>query len=122
MANISCEDKNYKVYHIMLMNILVADVYVDSNNRVIDIKKYVDDGPNQPFSGKNKSTERFFAFLEDRCYENGRKDLPKILASVGLKSNNPYEWVKITHGVTYEDFFWIKFDGEDINWEDVKVR
>lgn len=42
--------------------------------------------------------------------------------TVGLSENNPWKWCRISHGVTYEDFFWIRFEDEDIQWKDVRVR
>lgn len=115
------------IYNIMFKDILVATVKTNEKNIVEKIEKYVEDGPIQPFWGStNQSpamlTSRFFTFLKDRCYEDGRANLKEILDSVNLESNNPYEWVKISHGVTYEDFFWIKFENENITWKDVKIR
>ena len=110
------------VYHIMFQNTHVADVYTNEHHIFQKIEKFVPDSPIQPFWGDNMSTERFYMFMKDRCYEDSRGDLPQILASVGMTENNPYEWCKLTHGVTYEDFFWIKYEGEDIRWEDVRVR
>ena len=66
--------------------------------------------------------KRVYDFLKSRCYEDERADLKEILDQAGLKSNNPWKWARITHGVTYEDFFWIKFDGEILTWEEVKIR
>ena len=115
------------VYHIMFRNTPVADV-IREKYFVASIHKYVKDGPCQPFWGdmeklsRQALTNRFYMFLKDRCYEDGRADLPVILEQAGLTSNNPYEFVRLSHGVTYEDFFWIKFDDEDIRWEDVRVR
>lgn len=112
----------------MHMDILVAQVTTDENNMTTSIKKFVPDSSIQPFWGNmdDKSvpylTNRFYRFLKDRCYEDCRANLPEILKQAGLTSNNPYEWVKVCHGVTYEDFFWVKFEGEDICWNDVKVR
>ncbi len=116
------------IYNVMYMDTLVAKVTTDSNNMTTSIEKYVPDSPMQPFWGdfRNASvqalTSRFYTFLKDRCYEDNRVDLPEILRQAGLSSNNPYEWVKVCHGVTYEDFFWVKFEGEDISWNDVRVR
>lgn len=115
------------IYNIMFKDILVAVVKTNEKNIVEKIEKYVEDGPIQPFWGSmNQSsailTSRFFAFLKDRCYEDGRANLKEILDSANLESNNPYEWIKISHGVTYEDFFWIKFENENITWKDVKIR
>lgn len=110
------------VYHIMHMNTPVIDIITNENNTSLTYTKFVPDSPKQPFWGENITIARFYNFLKSRCYEDSRRDLPEILAYHGLKSNNPYEWVKISHGVTYEDFFWIKFDNECITWEDVKIR
>jgi hypothetical protein len=43
-----------------------------------------------------------------------------FLEDMGLSAYNPWEIVKITHGVMLEDFVWIRFDGEDLKWNDVK--
>lgn len=117
------------VYNIMYMDTLVAKVTTDENNMTISIEKYISDSPIQPLWGdfskesKQSLTNRFYGFLKDRCYEDNRADLPVILKQAGLSSNNPYEWVKVSHGVTYEDFFWIRFEGEDnLTWNDVRVR
>lgn len=112
----------------MYLDTIVAIVTTEENNIVTCINKLVPDGPMQPFWGDMKSksqqylTQRFFGFLKDRCYEDGRADLSEILRQAGLTSNNPYEWVKVCHGVTFEDFFWLKFEGENVTWNDVKVR
>ena len=90
--------------------------------------KYIEDSPMQPFCGitdassRQAMTNRFFGFLESRCYENNRADLPYILKQAGLTSNNPYEWIHVCHGVTWEDFFWVRFDDEEIAWDDVRIR
>ena len=116
-----------KTYHIMHRDTPVADV-ITENNMVISIIKYVKDSPMQPFCGITKAssrqamTKRFYGFLESRCYENNRADLPYILKQAGLTSNNPYEWIHVCHGVTWEDFFWVRFDDEDIHWDDVRIR
>lgn len=110
------------IYHIMHKDTPVADVYLSDDRKEISIKKLIMDGIKQPFRANVFNKRIFYEFLENRCYENCRANLSEILAAHGLKNNNPYEWVKISHGVTYEDFWWIKFDGEDISWEEVRIR
>lgn len=39
-----------------------------------------------------------------------------------MENNNPWEWVRISHGVMFDDFLWIRFPGENLTWEDVKIR
>lgn len=110
------------VFTVMHMNEPVAVVELSDDKKKVDIKKLVPDSIKQPFSGSKLDLERVYNFLKGRCYEDGRSDLNEILRQAGLTYNNPWEWVKITHGVTYEDLFWVRFPGEVITWEDVKVR
>ncbi len=110
------------VYHIMFMDTPVIDIETNEKNIVTHWEKHVPDSPIQPFWGENIDTLRFFHFLKDRCYEDSRADLKDILAAHGMENNNPYEWCMKTHGVTYEDFFWIRYNEEEITWEDVRVR
>lgn len=111
------------IYHIMNKDMQIIDIETDRLNRVISYHKYISDTPMQIFWGE-VTTKRFYDFLKDRCYEDGRADLEDILRYHGLSSNNPYEWVRLTHGVTYEDFVWIKFDDDpkNIKWKDVNIR
>ena len=39
-----------------------------------------------------------------------------------LSEYNPYEIVKHTHGVSYNDFIWFRFLGEKLTSKDVLVR
>ncbi|MCD8131710.1 MAG: hypothetical protein LUE16_10640 [Lachnospiraceae bacterium] len=98
----------------------VAEIHI--NNGKPQIIKLVPDGVIQPFGGSRQDMMRVYDFLESRCYENGRADLPEILSQANLQDNNPWEWVKVSHGVTWDDFWWIRFEGEDIIWKDVRVR
>lgn len=98
----------------------VAEVHFQGKRPTI--LKFVPDSCMQPFGGSRTDILRIYEFLKSRCYEDGRADLPGILRQAGLKENNPWEWVRLTHGVTWEDFFWIRFPGEKITWEDVRIR
>jgi hypothetical protein len=117
-----------EIYHVMYMDTPVADVIRENDGLVSMIQKFVPDSPKQPFWGNTDEmsrqalTDRFYVFLKDRCYEDNRADLQNILKQAGLSLNNPYEWVKIAHGVTYEDFFWVKINDENLHWKDVNIR
>ena len=110
------------VYHIMYMNELVTVVRLSYDKKRIHFDKIRKDGPFQPFSGSKLDLERFYRFIKSRCYEDERADLSDILSELHLSDNNPYDFIQITHGVTYEDFFWIKMDYEKLKWEDVRLR
>lgn len=110
------------VFTVMHLNEPVALVELSEDKKKVDIHKLVPDSIRQPFSGSKLDLERVYNFLKGRCYEDSRSDLEEILHQASLTYNNPWEWMKITHGVTYEDLFWIRFPGETITWEDVRVR
>ena len=110
------------IYHIMWRDEPVADVDLSDDHKEIRLTKIMPPGLKQPFSGGEFNIRRFYNFLKDRCYEDGRADLQEILAQAGMTENNPYQWVRLTHGVTWDDFFWIKVDDEQISFDDVRMR
>lgn len=114
----------YGVYNFTVMceNIPVAKVFVSDDRKEIKIEKLVADSIRQPFGGDDVSVERVYGFLKSRCYEDGRADLEEILLQAHLETNDPWKWNKITHGVMWEDQIWIRFEGEDLCWEDVRWR
>ena len=109
-------------FTVMYMDIPVADVEISEDKKEVSVKKLEPDSYKQPFCGTRTDIFRIYDFLESRCYEHGRADLPVILKAFGMEKNDPWEWIKKTHGVTYEDCFWIRFPGEKLKWEDVKLR
>lgn len=109
-------------FTVMHRNEQVARVQISDDHRTVRVDKLVPDSIIQPFGGDDLSINRVYNFLKSRCYEDGRADLQEILRQAGLKDNNPWEWNRITHGVTWDDYLWIKFEGEEISWEDVRWR
>lgn len=109
-------------FTVMHLDEPVAHVSVSDDKRKVSIRKLVPDSYKQPFCGNREDIFRVYDFLKSRCYENERADLKQILESTGMASNNPWEWVKKTHGVTYDDFIWIRFPGETLQWKDVAIR
>lgn len=110
------------VFTVYSRNNKVADVNI--TNGKLKITTYTDNPLVQVFPRGDKTTiEDIYNFLKSRCYEDGRADLAEILNAAGMTSNNPWEWCKRTHGATYDDFYWLLFEGEkNLTWEDVKVR
>lgn len=109
-------------FTVMHRNEPVAKVWISDSHKEVRIEKLTVDSVFQPFGGTDLSLNRVYGFLKSRCYEDGRADLQEILENAGLKENNPWEWNKITHGVTWEDEMWIQFEGEELAWENVRWR
>lgn len=109
-------------FTVMYKDEAAAEVAVSDDKKNVHIKKIIPDSIKQPFCGNKLGLERVYNFLKSRCYEDGRADLPEILKQAGLTGNNPWKWCRISHGVTYDDFFWVRFPGEKLEWKDVKIR
>ncbi|WP_034466590.1 helix-turn-helix domain-containing protein [Butyrivibrio proteoclasticus] len=112
---------DYYVYDVMNKDELVCVVELSKDRKKIRFDKKIPDGLSQPFCGEKLDLERFYSFLKSRCYEDGRADLKEILKQAHMTSNNPYEFIKLSHGVNYSDTFWIKMHDENLSWEDVRV-
>lgn len=109
-------------FTVMHRDTPVADVSVADDHKNVKIDKLVPDSIIQPFGGSDLSVHRVYAFLKSRCYDDYRADLKEILEQAHLTDNNPWKWNKITHGVTWEDELWIRFEHENLKWEDVRWR
>ncbi|MBD5474570.1 MAG: hypothetical protein HDR17_01070 [Lachnospiraceae bacterium] len=109
-------------FTVMHRNEPVAQVQISDDHMNVRIEKIIPDSLIQPFGGNDLSLNRVYCFLKSRCYEDDRADLQEILNQAELKENNPWQWNRITHGVTWEDDLWIKFDGEELEWENVRWR
>lgn len=108
-------------YEIMYKNQTVADVLLSKDKKYILSFMKTKNLFMMPFKN-NINVFDFYRFIKDRCYEDGRDNLNIILNAAKLTSNDPYKWIKISHGVTWEDYFWIKEKNENIIWKEVRVR
>lgn len=99
---------------------ITARVYVKPTEVVIS--RYTDNPAKQLFSAKKMTRYQLGKILEMRCWEKSRPDIGGILNKLGLSEYNPYEIVRKTHGVSYNDYIWFRFPGEKITSRDVLVR
>lgn len=113
--------KEYK-FSTYWRNEKTSDVYVSADRKTIIYKRYNDEQIKAPYGFDQLTIEHVYSFLESRCMPKERAQLPAYLESLGLTEYNPWEIVKKTHGVMWEDFLWIKFPTEDVTWDEVKVR
>jgi len=99
-----------------------SDVVVSADRKTVKYIKYVSEVPKVPYLFDNPSVEQIYDFLETRCMPKGRTQMEEYLSSLGLEEYNPWEIVKHTHAVMWEDYLWIKFPDEDVTWDEAKVR
>lgn len=116
-----CKIENF-AFTVLSRDKQIADVCIKDGE--LSVETYTDNRLIQVFPrGSDTTIADVYNFLRSRCYEDGRADLAEILKTTGMTSNNPWEWCRKTHGVTYDDFYWLRFPGEEnLTWEEVKVR
>lgn len=95
---------------------------VHAKEHQVKVSRYVEHPVKQLFAASVMSRNQLNKILELRCFERGRPDIMEILGHLGLREYNPYEIVKRTHGVSYNDFIWFRFPGEKFTSKDVLVR
>ena len=99
---------------------LVAKVNVE--NTTAFITRFILHPVKQIFWADNMNIVQLSDVLESRCWERNRDDIDIILKNLGLKSYDPLEIVKRTHGVSFNDFLWIQFEGENYSYKDMISR
>ena len=112
-------DYRFSVYW---RNEKTADVVISADRTAVTYVKYTDEIPKVPFLFENPSVEQMYDFIESRCMPKQRTQLQDYLDELELEEYNPWDIVKRTHGVMWEDFLWFKFPDENVSWDEVKVR
>ena len=76
-----------------------------------------------PFALRKKEVT-FVAFMEwasNRTLSIGRSYAKEILNAMRLSQNNRYAVCKACRGLSLEDSYWIRQDGDDKTWEEVNL-
>lgn len=107
-------------FEVYWKNEITARVYVHRSEAIIS--RFVEHPVKQLFAKNRMTRDQINRVLELRCWDRGRPDLPELLQSIGLTEFNPQEIVRRTHGVTWNDFIWFRFPGENITCKDVLLR
>lgn len=99
---------------------ITARVYVREKDVIVS--RFSGNPLKQLFASDKMTRYQLGQIFEMRCPERGRPDINELLSGMGLAEYNPYEIIKKTHGVSYNDYIWLRFPGEEITSKDVLVR
>lgn len=105
-----CKDR--KVAHVIAnsrKNLVIQDVYTD---HFLDV----------PMPQDRKDMFTLMKFFEDRCFPRTRANCDELLKELGLKEYNPYLICIKTRGQQWDDFYWIRFKGDIVEYKDIKLR
>ncbi len=108
------------IFEVYWKNELSSRVSV-KGSRVI-VNRIIRHPLHQIFPAGEISRHRLNDILELRCFDRHRPDAAQKLQALGLTEYRPIDIVRRTHGVSYNDFIWFRFMGEDLRAEDVLVR
>ncbi len=109
-------------FYWMMKDEVYAHIVVECDTRRVICTEYRKQTLEQFFGKRPHTIEYLYKIFESRCIDRNRPDLKDFLDYYGLKEYNAYEFCLKTHGVSTQDFFWIKWADETITWDDVKVR
>ena len=94
---------------------LLAHVIVENN--IVTVENFTKNKIFNPFLIDNVTTKTVIHFFNNRCFEPTRPDKKELLNRLGLDTYDSIEICKKTHGIMAEDYCWVKFKGEDIDYD-----
>jgi hypothetical protein len=107
----------------MYKNEKFAYVEYDYTKNYIYFENYVDRPVMLPFGIKKEVTLNDLKdFFQSRCFPKERPSCKQMLRALGVPFYEPELIVRKTHGLQYEDYLWLRFDDEVINYDDIKIR
>lgn len=87
----------------------------------VDFEYYSDFKLDKAFGNVTSATyEDLYNFFEERCFPRERANCKQLLKMLGVDFYEPYEIVKKTHGVLGSDDYWIKFEGETLEYKEAR--
>jgi len=113
------------VFWVMEKETELAKVTADYKTGTVHVENYTEDTIFRPFGIRESglTIDDLEYFMETRCFPRGRANAKQLLSDLGLNSYDPIGIVTKTHGKLWDDFCWIKFEGEDLDYErDIKLR
>lgn len=99
---------------------LVSFVTVKGNRA--KIQRFTDHPVKQIFRDNEIDVFRLSTILETRCWQRDCRNIDNYLKKLDIPYYDPLAIVKKTHGVSYNDFLWFRFNGENLTWKDVAPR
>jgi len=102
----------------------LASVEADYKTKVVSVKNFTEDPVERPFGVREKPTiSDLDNFFKSRCFPEERYNKKAVLKAIGVDYYDPFLIVEKTHGRQLDDYMWVKFEGEELDYErDIKLR
>lgn len=112
--------ENILEFDFLYMNMLCTSVKANFTTGVVERVDYVNEPILTVFGKLEPNIDNLLLFFQERVFPDTRPDTYDMLEFMGLKEYNPLDICKKTHGKCWEDEMWIRFKGEDLDWDTVK--
>lgn len=110
-----------RVIEILHEDILLARATYDLSKGVCTIEPILPEHFLYPLPS-NCSVTQLYDFLCDRCVPQTRVNISEILQHMGLEEYSVWGILEFTHGISVDDSYWIRFNGEALRYEDIKTE
>lgn len=112
--------ENILEFEFLYKDMICSWVRANFTTGVVESRDYVDELILTVFGKQEHNIDNLLLFFEERVFPSSRPDTYEMLEVMGLKEYNPLDICKKTHGKCLGDELWIRFKGEDLDWETVK--
>lgn len=112
------------VLYFMWRDKVHARITYDFITEEVTVENYVDNPLLLPFGvNKNPTMKDFEQFIRERCMPETRFEMKPLLKYLDIPAYDPWYIVKQNHGITPEDYGWIKYGEEDTTtYDEIKIR
>ena len=102
---------------------LVAEYVFDIAKNRVHVKQIGQELMDKPFGDAEVvSMSAFEDFLESRCFPRQRHGCKDLLAALELESYDPFSIVAITYGRQWDDYYWLRSEGDETSYDSIKLR
>lgn len=109
-------------FDYMDKDVVVLNVKMDVANKRVKVTKYRREILDNVLPDTGATVSDVMEMLEDRCFPRTRGNARELLDHLGLDSYDPYEIAKKTRGQQWDDFNWVRFKGDTVEYKDIKLR
>ena len=107
----------------MYKNRLVAEYAFDVAKNKVYITQVGQELMDKPFGDlKAVSMKVFENFLESRCFPKQRHGCGDLLNALELETYDPFAIVAKTYGRQWDDYYWLKYEGDETIYDNIKLR
>lgn len=103
-------------------DILLAIIEVDYATDSIKVTNFTDNVLDKPFGNLEPTIDDLDDFFEEHIFDRNRFDMKELLAVRGLDFYDPEAIARISHGRSSDNTYWMRFDDEDITWDELKDK